>query len=200
MFKQKGEKMAKKIGAIVSLSIIGVLIVLTVIFANVKINYSIKCTTPDKIYVQTGSNSAVVVKDENEFNEIKKYIDNASKEVFISAMFNGRLKQKANIVSVSETGKTMPTADGFYVSYLYSNPQVLKDGKKDYKDSQGNKYYYRELVFDVTKSEGETTVKVYVKPYYKTTGEKADDDKYTKYYELKADFSGLYNYLADNFD
>lgn len=191
--------MAKKIGAIVSLSIIGVLIVLTVIFANVKINYSIKCNTPDKIYVQTGSTSAVKVNDD-EFDQIKKFIDNASKEVSISAMFNGRLNQKANIVSVSETGKTMPTAESFYVTYLYSTPQVLKDGKKDYKDSQGNKYYYRELVFDVTKTEGETTVKVYVKPYYKANSDEvATENKYTKYYELKADFSGLYNYLADNF-
>lgn len=185
--------MAKKIGAIVSLSIIGVLIVLTVIFANVKINYSIKCNTPDKIYVQTGSVANTLVQNENDINEVKKYINNASKEVFISAMFNGRLNQKAKIVSVSETGKTMPSPEGYFVIYQYATPQVLKDGKKDYKDSQGNKYYYRELVFDVTKTEGETTVKVYVKP-------STDDNKYTKYYELKADFSDFYNYLVDNCD
>lgn len=190
--------MAKKIGAIVSLSIIGVLIVLTVIFANVKINYSIKCNTPNSIYVQTNSTSDVKVEGDY-FNEIKKYIDNASKEVFISAMFNGRLNQKANIVSVSETGKTMPSPEGYFVAYKYSTPQVLKDGKKDYKDSQGNKYYYRELVFDVTKTEGETTIKVYVKPYYKANSEElATENKYTKYYELKADFSDFYNYLDNN--
>ena len=42
----KGEGMAKKIGAIVSLSIIGVLILATIIMANVNVNYSIKCEKP----------------------------------------------------------------------------------------------------------------------------------------------------------
>ena len=190
--------MAKKVGAIVSLSIIGVLIVLTVILANVKYDYSIKCNTPDRIYVQTTTSSRVVV-DEETGNTIKGYIQNASYEACISALFNGRLNQKANIVSESSNGTTMPTAEAYFVTYVYDNPQVLKDGKKDYKDSEGNKYYYRELVFSVNKTEGEATVKVYVKPYYTTSGEVSTENKYTKYYELKADFDGLYNYLSNKF-
>lgn len=186
--------MAKKVSAIVSLSIIGVLIVLTIILANVKYDYSIKCNTPDRIYVQTSSSSRKVVEGD-EFKKIKGYIDNASKEVCISAMFNGRLNQKANIVSESESGITMPTAEGFYVTYAYDSAQVLKDGKKDYKNSEGNKYYYRELVFSVTETKGETTVRVYVKPYYTSSGEVSTENKYTKYYELKADFGDLYSYL-----
>ncbi len=191
--------MAKKIGAIVSLSIIGLLIILTIIFANVKIDYSIKCNKPDRIYIQKTTSSRVVVDDDNTYNKIKEIVDGASKEVFISAMFNGRLNQKANIVSVSETGKTMPTAEAYYVTYVYDAPQLLKDGKKDYKDSEGNKYYYRELVFDITKTEGEATVKVYIKPYYTLSGEISTENKYTKYYELKADLSELYTFLSDNY-
>ena len=187
--------MAKKVGAIVSLSIIGVLIVLTIIFANVKYDYSIKCNKPDAIYVQTSSSSRRVVNDE-EYKKIKAYIDVASKEVFISAMFNGNLGKKANIVSESTVGKNLPSAEGYYVTYKYEKPQILQDGKKDYKDDQGT-YKYRELVFSVTKTDGEATVKVYVIPYYDTDGEVSVDNKYTKYYELSADFSSLYNYLAE---
>lgn len=186
--------MAKKVGAIVSLSIIGVLIVLTIIFANVKYDYSIKCNAPDSIYVQTSSSSRRVV-DDSEYTKIKGYIDDTSKEVFISAMFNGNLNKKANIVSESTVGKTLPTVDGFYVTYKYENPQILQDGKKDYKDDQGT-YKYRELVFSVNKTEGETTVKVFVIPYYDADGEVSVDNKYTKYYELSADFGDLYTYLV----
>lgn len=193
--------MAKKVGAIVSLSIIGVLIVLTIIFANVKYDYSIKCNAPDFILVESSSTSAAVVDKDGSYNgikstEIEKLINNASKEVFISAMFNGNLGKKANIVTESTVGKSLPTAEGYYVTYRYTKPQILKDGKKDYKDDQGT-YKYRELVFSVTKTDGEATVKVYVKPYYDADGEISYENKYTKYYELSADFTELYNYLAD---
>lgn len=187
--------MAKKVSAIVSLSIIGVLIVLTIILANVRYDYSIKCNNPNRILVEKASTARKVV-DEDEYNQIKKYIDNASKEICISALFNGRLNQKAEIVSESATGKSLPTAEGFYVTYAYDAPQALKYGNKDYKDSDGNKYYYRELVFSVTQTDGEATIKVYVKPYYTTSGEVSTENKYTKYYELKADFGDLYNYLS----
>lgn len=187
--------MAKKVGAIVSLSIIGVLIVLTIIFANVKYDYSIKCNAPDSIYVQTSSSSRRVA-DEAEYAKIKGFIDDASKEVFISAMFNGNLGKKANVVSESTVGKSLPKVDGYYVTYKYENPQILQDGKKDYKDTQGI-YKFRELVFSVNKSDGEATVKVYVIPYYDADGEVSVDNKYTKYYELSADFNDLYTYLTE---
>lgn len=191
--------MAKKIGAITSLSIIGILIVLTIILANVNFNYNIKCANPYRIYVQKSSSSRVVVEDETIQNSIKNYINNASQEAYISALFNGRLNQKAEIVSDNTTGKDIPSTSNYYVTYVYNKPQTLQDGKKDYKDSNGNRYYYRELVFSVSATDGEATVKVYVIPYYNSDDQVSVDNKYTKYYELKADFDGLYNYLVENY-
>ena len=62
--------MAKKIGAIVSLSIIGVLIIATIIMANIKINYSINCSTPDKIYVSYNNSGFTAVTSETQANKI----------------------------------------------------------------------------------------------------------------------------------
>ena len=68
--------MAKKVGAIVSLSIIGVLIIATIILANLKVDYSIQCNKPDSIWVN-GS-----VANETEMNEIINYINDVF-DIFI---------------------------------------------------------------------------------------------------------------------
>lgn len=189
--------MAKKIGAIASLSVIGVLIILTIIFACVKFDYGIKCNAPDQIFVvQSSAGGRRLIEDNEEIETIKKYISNASNEKYITALFNGRLNQKAEIVNDT---KTLDKPSAYYIVYSYNQPQTLKYGKKDYKDSNGNTFKYRELVFDVVKTEGETTVKVYIKPFYNDDGTEYNDTKYTKYYELQADLSGLYNYLADKY-
>ena len=45
--------MAKKIGAIISLIIIGFVIVAAIVLVNVDIKYNVECVKPDKIWVQT---------------------------------------------------------------------------------------------------------------------------------------------------
>ena len=54
--------MAKKIGAIVSLSIIGILILATIIMANVNVDYSIDCAAPTQVWIQKGSETERLAK------------------------------------------------------------------------------------------------------------------------------------------
>lgn len=178
--------MAKRIGAIVSLSIIGILILATIIMANVNVDYSIHCATPDVIYVDNGEGSVIY---ENK-NDIVEIISNASKEKSLTALFNGRLRKKANLVSESNVGKTIPSIDGFYVRYCYQNPQKLMDGKKEYKDANGATVFYKELVFTVNNLEGAQLYKVYV------VQDETKPNIYTHYYELEADFAGLYELIS----
>ena len=49
--------MAKKIGAIVSLIIIGIVIIAAIVMVNVDVNYRIECVKPDIIWVQTSDNN-----------------------------------------------------------------------------------------------------------------------------------------------
>ena len=183
--------MAKKIGAIVSLSIIGVLILATIIMANVNVNYSVKCATPTTIYVRYGSNGERDAQANS--NAIVEYINNASKEKSLTALFNGTLGKKANVVAASSVGKTLTySSNTFYVRYRYVNAQKLMDGKKAFKDVNGKEVLYDDLVFTVNNVEGTSVVNVYVIP------DSTNADSYTYYYELEADFGDLYNYLVEN--
>jgi len=183
--------MAKKIGAIASLSIIGILIIATIIMANIRVDYSINCSTPDKVWVV--HNSGYDQPTTEQANKIVELISNASKENYLSALFNGNLGKTASIASVTGT-KTVPSTSNFYVEYVYNNPQTLMVGKDKYEDNKGNSYVYERLIFTVNSTEGESKVNVYVI---------ADSDApttYTHYYELEADFNDLYNYLQQNFN
>ena len=182
--------MAKKIGAIVSLSIIGILILTTIIMANVNVNYSIRCATPTHVYVS--QNSVDGVKDAKEHtNKIIELISNASKEKSLTALFNGTLNKKATVVKASSVGKNIESIDGFFVRYFYENPQKLMEGKNEYKDINGNAVYYDELVFEVKEVKGSSVVTVYV------VQDATNASSYTYSYQLEADFGPLYTYLAD---
>ncbi|MBO5954624.1 MAG: hypothetical protein J6Q13_01500 [Clostridia bacterium] len=185
--------MAKKIGAIVSLSIIGVLILATIIMANVNVDYSINCATPTHVYycygggteIDTTENSAAIVD----------YINNSSKEKSLTALFNGNLNKKAKVVAASSVGKTLSyNSNTFYVRFHYENPQKLMEGKKEYKDANGNAVLYEELVFTVANLEGSNVVNVYVIP------DSTSAKTYTYYYELEADFTELYAFLNEQYN
>ena len=175
--------MAKKIGAIVSISIIGILIIATIIMANVNVNYSIECATPTSVWVQYGSNIERDAQDKA--GTIVEYINNASKEKALTALFNGTINKEPNIVTASSVGKSLPSNSGFYIRYRYENAQKLTD-------NNGKEVYYDDLVFTVKDLDGTNVVSVYVIP------DAQNARTYTHYYEVEADYSALYDYLVDN--
>lgn len=180
--------MAKKIGAIVSLCLVGILIVVAIIMANVKIDYSVKCLDPDVVYVQMSSGT---IKTNNaERDKIVELISDASKESSLTALFNGELNKKAELVS--EKG-TLATPTNYYVRYRYNTKQDLLVGKKEYKNADGHTEKYEELVFAVSDLEGETEFRVYV------ILDSNSSNNYSYYYKLTANFGDLYNYLENNF-
>lgn len=184
--------MAKKISAIVSLSIIGILIIATIIMANVKINYNVKCATPDAIYVCKNGGTKQDIVDQNKKNTVIEYINNASKEITLTALFNGNINKKA--VLVKNKGTLDLTEIEFAVFYVYNNAQQLKDGKELYKDVNGQAVTYQHLIFAIPDyHKGETQYKVYV------GHDETDRTAYNYYYELSADFSSLFGYLTDNY-
>lgn len=189
---------AKKITAIVSLSIIGILILATIIMANVDVNHAINCNNPDKIYIQYSSNPYVKAYDED-YDEIVKLINNASKESSLTALFNGTLNDTPVVVHSNTSGNNIPSTSNFYVNFEYNNPQKLMNGNKAYKDENGKDYYYRNLIFSISSTDDVAEVKVYVVPYYNTNGDvNTSDVSYTKYYKVTANYIDLYNYLVDN--
>lgn len=177
--------MAKKIGAIVSLSIIGILILATIIMANVDVKYNIKCATPTSVWVNYNSNDSSKERQVSDAETVVNYINNASKEKSLTALFNGTLNKKAKLVAESKNGKKLPSNSSFYVRYRYENAQKVQD-------NNGNEVVYDDLVFTVTDTDDIQLVKVYVIP------DSANATTYTYYYELEADFSSLYDYLVES--
>lgn len=178
--------MAKKIGAILSISIIGILIIATIIMANVNVKYNIDCATPTYVYVSYKSNDPSKERDAKEkAGTIVNYINNASQEKALTALFNGTLNKEPSIVTVSNVGKTLPTNEGFFVRYRYENAQKLVD-------NNGKEVYYDDLVFEIKDVEGINVVNVYVIP------DAANAKTYTHKYQVEADYAALYDYLVDN--
>ena len=151
--------------------------------ANVNVNYGIKCKTPTTVWVQYGSN---IERDAKEHaDDIVDFINNASKEKSLTALFNGTINKKPNVVTASSVGKTIPSNSGFYVRYRYENEQKMVD-------NNGKEVYYEDLVFTVKDLESVNVVNVYVIPDSQAA------TTYTHYYEVEANFEALYDYLVDN--
>ncbi len=197
--------MAKRVTAIVSLSIIGVLILATIIMSVVPVNHKINLKTPNDINIYNGSTSETPIKidDGGAFNKVIEYVNNSTKENALTALFNGTLFNNPEIVTQSANSLTSISSNSSsaFVVFRYTNPQVLMDGNKEYKDEDGKRYYYQGLCFEVSSSAEEYT-KVYIIPYYKSNGDKYEPTnnvslQYHRYYNLKANLSNLYSYLSE---
>ena len=174
--------MAKKICAIVSLSIIGVLIITTIIMANININYGINFKAPVYVYV---NNTEVSLTEQN---KIVEYINGASNENCLNALFTGKLNNQAKVVNTGS--KKLSTTKGYSVEFYYDEPQILMESNKKYTDENGKSYTYERLIFEITENNGEAEYKVYVIP------NSEERNVYSHYYILNADFTDLYNYLV----
>ncbi len=194
--------MAKRIAAIISLSVIGILIVATIVMANIPINHNIKFETPYVINVAYGGTDKQRPYHEEvaEFSRIRKDIDAAYSENALTAMFNGRLGKATEVVDESERLKSIESkSDAYYVIYEFQNAQVLKIGNKEYRDSDNNKYLFQAICFEIGKNAD--SIKAYIIPSYDDNNKAYKPEgtfKYHKSYTYEADLSSLYQYLVAN--
>ena len=176
--------MAKKVIAIVSLVIVGLLIGATIVMANVKVDYGVECAAPDLIRVlKSGESSGNGPKDNAQGKEIQNLISNASKQSSLTALFNGSLFEHAQVVTDKSTPSSINKKSGcYYVQYCYNNAQQLKENGKNYKEN-GKTYLYKELWFEVASGEQETAT-VYIIPYLDENGEVNSSYISAKHYDL----------------
>lgn len=192
--------MAKKVIAIVSLVIVGLLVCTTLVMANVKVNYGVNCASPEIIRVLKPNAKDADTVSEQAQKDIKNYIANASKESSLTALFNGALFDHASVISHKTTPTTIQTkSDCYYIQYVYSTPQTLKEGRGNYKEN-GKNYLYKELWFEISDAEGVEDFTVYIVPYLDSLGAENFNSKISaKHYNVKANYSSLYEYLTKNF-
>lgn len=180
--------MAKKIGAIVSLIIIGIVIFAAIVMANIDVKYNVECVKPDKIWVQTSNDQHFA--SEAQINKIVDFINNASKHNALVALFDGELGKKAELVS---SKATLANPKNFYVRYFYNTEQELMVNGDVYKDADDNNVMFKELIFTVADLEGETKVRVYV------LTPNDENNQYSYYYNIDANFEDLFDYLTEQF-
>lgn len=177
----------KKIGAIVSLSLIGALIITTICLALIPFNYMMNISTPDIISVYKDGVKTTYLKDveSDEFDQIYKLLTNGFKVNVMSAIFNGNLNKSELVI-----GQTRSTSlnSGTKVMFEYNTPQVLKDGNKDYNNGEVT---YEYLVFEVSETNDLTLQKCYIASSDVTSSYV----NYKNYYETMCNFSELYDYI-----
>ena len=191
MFKVKENIMnskAKKIGTIVTVSIIGALILATIIMTFVPYSFKMDIATPDRItvYDYSGNKSASGTFSKSDkkdiYNNILDKFDKAFEQSVLNAMFNGDLGKKAELKTRSTQSVSVKT--GNYLKFGYDNAQKYK--------VNGGEYSYNQIIIDISYTEGEfQTVKAYIvdstNPF----------ENYSKhYYEVEANFTELANYIS----
>ena len=145
--------MAKKIGAIVSLIGIGIVIFMAIMMASIDVKYSIECVKPDRIYVETSNNEYFASQEQ--IDKIVELVNEASKQNALTALFDGELGKKAELVS-SKAILGNPT--NFFVKYCYNTKQDLMVDGKAFKNADGKVVTFNELIFTVTDVVGKLIV------------------------------------------
>ena len=155
----------KKVGAIISLSVIGLLIALTIILSVTTVSHKVNIQTPDIITVYNNGKSNTYKKDDESadkkeiYNDIISLIDESFKETTLTAIFNGNAAFKTTITTKSDT---LSVSSGTWVRYQYNEGKVLKDGKKDFKTSSDQTVEYTSIYFKLTDPDEIAETKIYI--------------------------------------
>lgn len=179
---------AKKVGTIITVSIIGALILATIIMTFVPYSFKMNIATPDRItvYDYSGNKSASgtfsLTEKKDIYDELISRFDTAFEQSVLNAMFNGDLGKKAELKTRSTQAVSVKT--GNYLKFGYDNAQKYK--------LNGIEYSYTQIIIDISYTEGEfKTIKAYIVDSTNMY------DNYSKhYYEVEANFTELANYIT----
>lgn len=182
----------------------GVLLVSTIACCIIKVNYKPEIENPFVINIQEQNYAkyiSAVQNAENEndevlekrYNEIMEKFDKAFEETVLTSVFSGRASTASRIIESSKS-KPENSFTGFKVKFTYLEEKTIMLNNKPYNPptNSAQTIQYKEIVFDVTKTEG--MAKHYI--YYVTIDEE-DTTKYV-YFEqsVMCDFGDLYELLA----
>lgn len=177
----------KKMGAIISLSLIGALIITTITLALIPFNYMMNISTPDIISVYKDGTKTTYLKDveSEKFDEFFELFTKGFKVNIMSAIFNGNFKKSELVIGQT---RSESLNSGTKLMFEYNTPQVLKDGNDNYNNGEVT---YEYLVFEIS----ETDDMILQKCYIANTDVISNYVSYKNYYETLCNFSELYNFI-----
>ena len=153
----------KKVITILSLSLIGALILATIIMACVPVCNNPNFATPDGITIYSSKlpvKSRDYEKEDEAFQEIMARLKKAPKQQALSALFNGTISQDVDLVKLSSTEHytSITNSDDavvkFKITYTSANKQTLK--------YEGKEFSYDSMLYIINQDAGRVQTTVYL--------------------------------------
>lgn len=201
----KKMKKSNFITAIVAFSVIGVLILTTILLAVIPTYTGVKFdNSPDRIVLKINSTQLTLYADVEEtrddFNRVWNAYNNASSPTVMDAIFNGYAGKgkTANYSASSKSYSNLATTDTFSVAFYWDENQLMTDANGSafkYALSNGqtsiDEVYYKAATFAVS-----ATNSVEEKTFYLRRSTALDTSTSTNYYYTGiANYHSLYNVL-----
>ena len=189
----------KKTLTIVALSLIGLIIIATIVLGFVNTNFAqinIDNATSVTVY-KDGKDSKFYKNDDKvgsdtatQYKEIADLYNKESKVSILTALFTGAYSTKANIVN-EYTTISNKTSSGYWLIFEFDEEQTLKLNGKEYVDStstSSDPVTFTKVVLQVTNTQGMQLVTAYI--CESSSSEQAD---YTM--SIYANQTALYEYI-----
>ena len=188
--------MRRKLGMIIALSVVGVLVITTIMLSVFSKNYKPEFdNAPYEVVISNKNDSGFYyggtaytgVQKEN-FDEFVKLFDSSFKQSVLASMLNGNLGQD---VSIEYHGSSIAAESGYRVEFKYSSTLLKKDGvafKQAASDPERN---FTSIIFYVAEGSGYSEFNMFAKVNLTSTT--------TGYYEITtlANTAAMYEFLTE---
>lgn len=156
----------KKILTIVALSLVGLLVVTTIVLGFIPSNFAqVSVTEAVSLTYHNGSAHQIYYKGEDEeFDDLVELFEEQSKQSVLKSLFTGAYSNDADVVNET-TSMTSKLTSGQWLVYRFDNAQTLYiDGEKYEDDTLGeeNTVEYKKLALSVTETDGLQLVTMYI--------------------------------------
>lgn len=188
--------MKRKLGIIITLSVVGVLVVTTILLSILNKNYKPEFdSTPYEVVISNETDSGFYyggtaysdIQKEN-FEKIVDLFNSSFKQSILASMLNGNLNAE---VEIEYEGTTVPTASGYKVELKYPETLLKKDGVAYQQATSDPERQFTSIIFYVTEGSGYDTLSMYAKVQLTSTT--------IGYYQIDslANTSALYTFLSE---
>jgi len=188
--------MKRKLGIIIALSIVGVLIVTTILLSVFTKNYKPEFdNAPYQVTITNSGGSGFYhagtaypeIQKEN-FDKIVNLFDNSFKQSVLASMLNGNL---GNEVEIEYHGSTVPTTSGYRVELKYAETLLKKDGVAFKQATSDPEREFTEIIFYVVEGSGYAQINMYAKVELTSTT--------TGYYKIStlANTAAMFEFLSE---
>lgn len=187
--------MKKKLGIIITVSVVGILVLSTIILSVVSKNYKpefettaieIKVTNTDGDEYFGGK--AYSNEQKENYEEFLSIFDSAFKQSILASMFSGKMN---NQIEIDYTGTSEPTSSTYKVELRFVSTLLKLDGQAYKLTSSDTEKYFTSIIFFVDEVSGYNAFEIYAKV-------QIDEDS-IGYYKITtlANQYQMYNFLTE---